>query len=123
MGRNDLVAPGSVRRVVGGHHGVLGTRREPAEVPVGAGIVHVAGVLRQEALARRLFGDAHGAPDLGPRRTRSTGLVDEVSDQVVGQLVEVVGRDDGGRELFEFVVVHRADGGDEVVETNGCRQR
>ncbi len=122
MARSDFGAPGGVRRAVRGHHGVLGPRREPAEVPIGVGIVEVTGFLRQETLAGRLFGDAHRTADLGPRRTRATGLVDEVSDQVVGELVEVVGRDDGGRELFEFVVVHLADRRDEIVEPDGRRQ-
>ena len=122
VGRNDLVAPGGVRRVVGSHHGVLGTRREPAEVPIGVGIVDVARILRQEALAGRLFGDPHGPTDLGPRGTRASCLIDEVPDQVVGQFVEVVGGDDGGRELFQFIVVHLADRGDEIVETDRRRE-
>ena len=47
--------------------------------------------LRHEALLRRLLGDPHPPADLRPRRARPAGLIDEVADQVVGQLTEVLG--------------------------------
>ena len=54
----------------------------------------------QQALARRpflgrLLGHAHALPDHRPGRTGPARLVDEVPDQVIGELVEVVG--DGAR--------------------------
>ena len=48
------------------------------------------GVLGHEALLRGLLGDAHAAADVGPGRPGAAGLVDEVADQVVGDLAEVV---------------------------------
>ena len=44
--------------------------------------------LGHEPLLGRLLGDAHALADLGPRRAGPTGLVDEVADQVVGELTE-----------------------------------
>ena len=45
-----------------------------------------------EPLLRGLLGDAHAAADLGPRCAGPAGLVDEVADQMVGDLADVVGR-------------------------------
>ena len=57
--------------------------------------------LRDEALLGGLLGDAHAPADLGPRRARAPGLVDEVTDEVVGELAQVIGREDGVAELLE----------------------
>jgi hypothetical protein len=62
------------------------------------------GILGHEALLRRLLGDAHGPADVGPGRARLARLVDEVADQVVGQLAQVL-RDPHGRR---HVVQRRA---------------
>ena len=66
------------------------------------------GLLGDEALLRRLLGDAHAAADLGPGGARAAGLVDEVADQVVGDVAEVVGGEHGVGELVEGVGVHAA---------------
>jgi hypothetical protein len=42
-----------------------------------------------------------------------------VPDQVVGQLTEVVGGDDGAGELLELVVMDAADGVDQVIQPDG----
>ena len=68
------------------------------------------GSRRQEALARGLLGDAHRPADVGPRRAGATGLVDEVADEVVGQVAEVVGGDHRAGQLLQLVVVDLADG-------------
>jgi hypothetical protein len=53
-----------------------------------------------EALLRRLLGDAHRGTDLAPRRARVPGLVHEVADQRVGLLVELVGHLEGVRHVL-----------------------
>ena len=71
-----------------------------------------------EALLHRLLGDPHALPDRGPGGTGAAGLVDEVPDQVVGQLVDVAA--DPGRlgELVEgrSLRVPGPDLGDELVQ-------
>ena len=117
VGGEDLGVAGLVRRVVRRHHRVLGPEREAGEALLGR-----RGSFGQEALARRLLGHAHRPPDVGPRRPGATGLVDEVPDEVVGEVAEVIGRDHRAGQLFELVVVDRADRVDQVVETDGGRQ-
>ena len=114
---------GLVGRVVGGDHGVAGPGREAVEAVVGVEVRHVGRPLRQEPLARRLLRDAHRPPDVGPRGAGPPGLVDEVPDEVIGQLAEVIGGDHGAGQLLQLVVVDLADGGDEVVEADGRRDR
>ena len=82
---------------VGGHDDVLGPRGEAAEVGVRIELRGDAEVLREEALAGGLLGDAHGPADVGPRRAGPAGLVDEVADEVVGHVAEVVGGDHRAR--------------------------
>ena len=115
MGR--LSACAALGLAVGGHHHVPArgvNRPSPACVELGG----VAEVLGDEALAGGLLRDAHAATDVGPRRARAAGLVDEVADEVVGQVAEVVGGDHRVGELFERVVVDLLDGVDEVVEAD-----
>ena len=66
--------------------------------------------------------DAHAPADVGPRRAGAAGLVDEVADQVVRDLAEVLGGQDGVAELVEGVVVDRGDRRDEVVQAYGGRR-
>ena len=42
---------------------------------------------------RRLLGDAHAAADVGPGGAGAPGLVDEVADEVVGDLLRLLGWD------------------------------
>jgi hypothetical protein len=100
--------------VLGGHHDVAGPRGEAAEALGGIEVGRLA--LGDEPLLRRLLGDAHAPADLRPRCTGPPGPVDEVADEVVGHLAEVVGREDGVRELVEGVRVDLRDGVDQVVE-------
>jgi hypothetical protein len=102
--------------VVGGHHDVAGPRREAGEALLR---VERHGPLRHEALLRRLLRHAHAAADLGPRRARPAGLVDEVPDEVVGDVAEVLGRDHRVGELVQRVLVDAADRIDQVVEADG----
>ena len=57
--------------------------------------------------------------DVGPRCAGATGAIDEVADQVVGDLAEGLRGEDGIFELFERLVVTGLDCVDQVVETNG----
>src|SRR5690606_16153727 len=94
---------------------------EPFEAALGeAGRVDL---LRHEPLAGSLLGDPHRLTDLGPRGTGAASLVDEVPDEVVGELAEVIGGDDRAGELLEDVGMDRADGVDEIVEANGGGDR
>jgi hypothetical protein len=73
-----------------------------------------------EALLHRLLGDAHALPDVGPAGTRSPGLIDEVTDEVIGHLVQLCCGLDGGRQVLErspgrVLLDH---GGDQVVQAN-----
>ncbi len=75
--------------------------------------------LGHEPLLRGLLGDAHALADLGPRRPRPAGLVDEVADEVVGDLAEGLGGQHGVGELIQRFGVHLLDDADEVVEADG----
>ena len=71
-----------------------------------------------------LFGDAHGGADGGPGGAAAPGLVHEVSDQVIGDLAEMVG---DGHRVGQMVQgspigVQGADGGDEVVQSDGRKR-
>jgi len=100
--------------VLRGHHDVPGPLGEAVESLVGIQIG--AGVLRHEALAGRLFGDAHAPADVCPGGPGTTCLVDEVADEMVRHVTEVVGRQHGVGELIESVRVHLLDGFDQLVE-------
>ena len=69
-----------------------------------------------------LLGHPHAAADVGPGRAGATGLVDEVAEEVVGQVAEPVGGQGGLGEVGERVAVRvlGAHGRDEVVEAYGC---
>ena len=58
-----------------------------------------------EPFLGRLFGDAHALADLGPRRARPAGLVDEMADHVVSQLAEALGDGHRGGDVAEGVIV------------------
>ncbi len=75
--------------------------------------------LRHEPFLRGLLGDAHALADLGPRRPRLAGLVDEMPDEVVGDLAEGLGGEHGVGELLQRFGVHLLDDIDEVVEADG----
>ncbi len=85
---------------------------------LGSSAVGTPGILRDEPLLDRLFGHPHAAADVGPRCARSTRLVDEMTDEVVGDVTEVLGGEHGIGELFEFVGVHVLDRLDQVVEAD-----
>ncbi|MES4831026.1 L-2-hydroxyglutarate oxidase [Streptomyces anthocyanicus] len=118
----ELARPELVRglvclgRVVGGHHDVARAGRVAAEALAG---VQVGRFLGHEALLRRLAGDPHALADVGPGRARTSGLVHEVADEVVGHLAEVLAGDDGVLELFQRLRMHLLDRGDEFVEAYG----
>lgn len=103
---------------VRGHDHVPGARCVAAEALAG---VEVRLGLRDEPLLRRLPGDPHAPADVRPGRARTPGLVDEVPDQMVGDVAEVVRGDHRVLELVERVGVDLLDGLDEVVETYGWR--
>jgi hypothetical protein len=118
VGGCDLVVSGRVGRVLGFDDDTARPRGEP-----GKAFVRVDGVglaLGHEPLLRGLLGDAHALADLGPGGSRPAGLVDEVADQVVGDVTEGLGGEHRVGELFEGFVVDLLDRGDEVVETDGA---
>ena len=115
----DLVVAGLVRLVLGGDDDVARPGGEPAEAGVGVERGGVGGRLGDEPLLRGLLGDAHALADLGPRRPGPAGLVDEVADEVVGDLAEGLGGQHRVGELVERFVVHLLDDVDEVVEADG----
>ena len=104
--RADLGVAGRVRLVLGVDDDVAGPRGEPAEAGVGVQGGGVGGRLGDEPLLRGLLGDAHALADLGPRRAGAAGLVDEMADEVVGDLAEGFGGQHGVGELLERFVVH-----------------
>ena len=102
-----------------GHHDAAGAVGEAAEA---LRRVEVDGLaLGDETLLGGLLGDTHALADVGPRGARTAGLIDEVPDQVVGDLAEVIGREDGVGELIEWLGVHLLDGGDQVVKFDRAR--
>ena len=68
------------------------------------------------ALLRRLPGDTEGVADLGPRATSGTGLLDDVLEQLVGQLLDLL--TDGRRhfDASERIVSGLLDGGDQLLQ-------
>ena len=112
--------PACLRLVLCDDHDVACARGEPAEAGVGVeGGGFEVGHLGHEPLLRGLLGDAHALADIGPRRPGASGLVDEVADQMIGDLAEGFGRQHRVGELFEWFGVHRLDDVDEVVEADG----
>ena len=85
--------------VLGGDDGAAGAGGEPAEARVrvegGVGLGH-------EPLLGGLLGDTHALADVGPRRARAAGLIDEVADQMVGEVAEVLGGQHRVGELLEL---------------------
>ena len=93
--------------VLRGDHDIARARGEPAETGVGVeGGRFEVGQLGHEPLLGGLLGDAHALADLGPRRARPAGLVDEVADQVVGDLAEGLGGQHRVGQLLEWFGVH-----------------
>ncbi len=106
-----------MRGVLRRDDGIAGPRREASEALFG---VQGAGLgARDEPLLGGLFCDAHALADVGPGGSGAAGLIDEVADQVVGDLAQVLGGQDGIGELVEGVGVHLLDGVDQLVETDG----
>ena len=103
----DLGVARRLRLVVGGHHDVAGPHVKRPKPWIGSRPPAARG-LGHEALLGRLLGDAHAAADVGPRRARAASLVDEVPDEVVGDVAEVVGGEHGVGELVEHVGVDAA---------------
>ena len=115
----DLGVAGLVGLVLGSDDDVARPRGESAEAGIGVECVGVAGGLGDEALLGGLLGDAHALADLGPRRPGPARLVDEVADEVVGDLAEGLGGQHRIGELLERFLVHLLDDVDEVVEADG----
>ena len=113
----DLVVPGALRLVLGGDDRVPRPGGEAAEPRVRVHLLRVR-VLGDEALLGRLAGDAHAAADVGPGGAGAPGLVHEVADEVIGDLAEVVRRDDRVGELVQRVGVDLLDRVDEFVEAD-----
>jgi hypothetical protein len=89
----DVVVPVLTGLVLGGQDRSPRAVGEPGERVRPEGLLEQGlpvGVLGHETFLRRLLGDAHGPADVGPGRARPAGLVDEVADQVVGQLAQVL---------------------------------
>lgn len=116
MLRGDLGIAGRPGLVLCRHDDVPGTFGESAEALFG---IEIGGPLGHETFLGRLLGDAHTAADVGPGRAGATGPVDEVADQVVGDLSEMLGGENGVRQLFEGIGVDLLDGVDEVVQPHG----
>lgn len=74
------------------------------------------GRLADEPLLHSLLGDAHPAADVGPGRPGVTGPVDEMTDEVVGDLSHAVGHRHGFGQLVQGVSVALGDRRDQVVE-------
>ena len=113
----DLVVAGVVRGILGRDHRVAGPRGEASETLFG---VQRGGLgAGDESLLGGLFGDAHALADVGPGGSRAAGLIDEVPDQVVGDLAQMLGGQHGVGELVQHVGVHPFDGVDQLVEADG----
>ena len=120
MVRGDLVVACLLRLVLCDDDDIARAWGEPSEA--GAGIERgrfEVGRFRHEPFLRGLLGDAHALADIGPRRPGLARLVDEMTDQMVGDLAEGLGRQHRIGELFEWFGVHLFDDVDEVVEANG----
>ncbi|GAA3080461.1 hypothetical protein GCM10020254_26020 [Streptomyces goshikiensis] len=113
----DLGAAAGAGLVLRGDDDVAGAGGEAAEAlaRVHAAFALLVG-LGDEALLGGLAGDAHAAADVGPGGAGAAGLVDEVTDEVVGHVAEGLGDDDGAAELLQGVGVDLLDGLDQVVE-------
>ncbi len=108
-----------MRGILGNDNGIAGSWGEAPET--------LAGVERgglgpgYESFLRGLLGDAHALADIGPGGSRAAGLVDEMPDQMVGDLAEMLGGQDGVGELIQWLGVHVLDRGDQLVEADGIR--
>ena len=71
-----------------------------------------------KALLRGLLAHPHAAADLGPGRCGSACLVDEVTDERVGDVVQVFCQLYGAGHAIKRVLVRAGDGADEVVAAN-----
>ena len=114
--RDDLGITGRPSLVLCRHDDVPGTFGESAEALLG---IEICGTLCYETLLDCLLRNTHTAADVGPGRAGATGLVDEVADQVVGDLSEMLGGEDRVGQLFQGVGVDLFDGIDEVVQPHG----
>ena len=90
--------------VLGPPQHVAGPLGEPAQ-PAGGREVEILGLARHEPLLHRLLGHAHVLPDLGPRCAGPAGLVDEVADEVVGNLAEMDGGLDRVGQMLQRIAV------------------
>ena len=72
-----------------------------------------------EPLLRGLLGDTHALAGVGPGGTRAARMIDEVPDQVVGDLTQMLSGQHGIGQLIQHVGVHLFDGVDQLVEADG----
>ena len=100
MVRADAGAPGDSRLLQGEHDDPPRPVGEAGHAPL---LEQVAeGVdAGHEPLLDRLLGHAHPLPDLRPRGAAAPGLIDEVADQMVGDLVELARHDDCDGQVVE----------------------
>ena len=114
--RGDFGVAGLVGLVLRRHYQGACPGRESGEALVSV----ERGGLRfgHKPFLRSLLRHAHALADVGPGRARSAGLVHEVADQVVRQLAEMVGGEDGVRQLLEHVGVDLLDRVDQVIEAD-----
>ena len=121
VGRGHVLGTARGRCRVRGHQYVRGPGRETRERVVRAGCIVLACGRHavDEPLLSGLFAHAHAGADRGPRCSRAAGLVDEVTDQAVGDVAQVLRGDHRVGELVQRVVVDLADGMDQVVEADG----
>ena len=117
--RIDLGIAGLLSLVLGDDHHVARPGSEPAETGIGVQCVGIGGGLGYEPFLGGLLGDAHALTDVGPRRPRPAGLVDEVADEVIGDLAEGLCGQHRIGELLERPIVDLLDDVDEIVEADG----
>ncbi len=120
MAGPDLIVPGAPGLLLAADDRDAGPVGEPGPV---AELRHVRRAARHEPLLGRLLGDPHAPPDVGPGGAAAAGLVDEVADEVVGEVAELLADQHGVGEVGERVAVRvlGPDQGNEVVEARkGC---
>jgi hypothetical protein len=101
----DLVVARLAGLLLRAGRGAAGPAGEPPEESAGRGGSGLRRGLGDETLLGGLLADAHALPDLGPRRPGPAGLVDEVADEMVGELAELFGGEHGGREMLQGMPV------------------